>query len=234
MTFLKVFRKRSEFALILERILGFYPQRTQLYKQAFTHKSVIKDTGKQFFESNERLEFLGDAILDSVVSHYLFNKFPFEDEGFLTQLRSRLVSRKTLNNLGVKIGLNEFVEAKLDKESKTIYGDALEALIGAIYLDKGYTYAEQFVVQQLIQTHLNIDEIIQTETDFKSRVLEWAQREKKQLEFKITEQEEKDSKLFTAELFIDHVSKGKGTAYSKKKAEQLAAEQFFKEIKNLN
>ena len=232
MTFLKVFKRKSEFALTLERILGFYPQRIQLYQQAFTHKSVIKDTDRQPFESNERLEFLGDAILDSIISHYLFNKFPFENEGFLTQLRSKLVSRKTLNNLGVKIGLDEFVEAKMDKESKTVYGDALEALIGAIYLDKGYTHAEQFVIQQLIQTHLNIDEVIQTETDFKSRVLEWVQKEKKQLAFKISEQEEKNSKLFTAELFIDQILQGKGTAYSKKKAEQLAAEQFFNELKN--
>ncbi|MCO6499976.1 MAG: ribonuclease III [Vicingus serpentipes] len=231
MAFFNVFKRKTEFALTLERILGFLPQHLQFYQQAFTHKSVIKDTDKQFFESNERLEFLGDAILSAIVSHYLFNKFPFEDEGFLTQLRSRLVSRKTLNDLGVKIGLNAFVKAKLDKESKTIYGDALEALIGAIYLDRGYSYAEKFVVQQLIQTHLDIDAIIQTETDFKSRVLEWTQREKQPLEFRITEQEEKNTKLFTAELFIDGVGKGKGTAYSKKKAEQLAAEQFFKEIK---
>ena len=234
MTLFDVFKRKTEFALTLERILGFLPQHLQFYKQAFTHKSVIKDTDKQFFESNERLEFLGDAVLGTIVSHYLFNKFPFEDEGFLTQLRSRLVSRKTLNDLGLKIGLNEFVEAKLDKESKTICGDALEALIGAIYLDKGYSYAEKFVVQQLIQTHLDIDEIIQTETDFKSRVLEWAQREKQPLEFRITEREEKNTKLFTAELFINEACKGKGTAYSKKKAEQLASEQFFKEIKELS
>lgn len=231
MTFLNFFKRKTEFALTLERILGFYPNRIQIYQQAFRHKSVIIATDKQFFESNERLEFLGDSILGVIVSHYLFNKFPFEDEGFLTQLRSRVVSRKTLNDLGYKIGLKELIEAKLGKESKTVFGDALEALIGAIYLDKGYSYAEQFVVRQLIQIHLDMDEIIQTETDFKSRVLEWAQKGKQRLEFVITEQEENNVKLFTAELFIDTISRGKGTAYSKKKAEQLASEQFFKKIK---
>lgn len=231
MTFFnKVFKRKSEFALILKRILGFYPNQTHFYHQAFTHKSAIKDTGKNFYESNERLEFLGDAILDSIISHYLFNKFPFEDEGYLTQLRSKLVSRQNLNNLGLKIGINELIDAKLERETKTVYGDALEALIGAIHLDKGYKFAEQFVIQNLIQTHLNIEEMMLTETDFKSRVLEWTQKQKQQIEFKITEQDQKNNKLFTAELFINNVNKGKGIAYSKKKAEQLASEQFFNEI----
>jgi ribonuclease-3 len=228
--FNNVFKRKTEFALKLERILGFPPKQTQVYRQAFTHKSVIKDSNKKAFESNERLEFLGDAILDSIISNYLFKKFPFKDEGYLTQLRSRLVSRDTLNSLGAKIGLNELIEAKIDNESKTIYGDALEALIGAVFLDKDYVFAEQFVVQKLIQTHINLNEVISTESDFKSRVLEWAQKNKIPLKFNITEQENESNKLFTAELLVNNTSKGIGTAYSKKKAEQLASEEFFKTI----
>jgi ribonuclease III len=227
----RIFKQKSEFALLLERILGFSPKRLHYYHQAFTHKSVIKDSKQENFESYERLEFLGDAILDSIVSTYLFNKFPFKDEGFLTQLRSRLVRRKTLNDLGYKIGLKELIESKLNRESKTIYGDALEALIGAIYLDKGYLMAESFVLNKLIATHINMEEVIITETDFKSRVLEWAQKNKKELTYSITEQEENKSKLFSAELLIEGTIKGKGTAISKKRAEQDAAEQFYIEIK---
>ena len=232
MFFLKsIFQKKSEFALTLERILGFSPKRLHYYRQAFTHKSFIKDSKKETFESYERLEFLGDAILDSIISTYLFKKFPFKDEGYLTQLRSRLVRRKTLNELGFKIGLKELIESKLNRESKTIYGDAIEALIGAVYLDKGYIVAEEFVLEKLIALHINIEEVIETETDFKSRVLEWAQKNKTTLKYNITEQEENKNKLFTAHLMIDEEVKGKGTAISKKRAEQLSAEQFYKEIK---
>jgi len=228
--FKSIFQKKSEFALALERILGFSPKRLHFYRQAFTHKSVIKDSKQEAFESYERLEFLGDAILDSIVSTYLFKKFPFKDEGFLTQLRSRLVRRKTLNDLGDKIGLKGLIEAKLNRESKTIYGDALEALIGAVYLDKGYIVAEKFVLEKLILAHIDMEEVIQTETDFKSRVLEWAQKNRKQLAYNITEQDVNKNKLFTAQLLIEDEIKGKGTAISKKRAEQLAAEQFYKEI----
>ena len=231
MTFFKrVFKKKSDFALKLERILGFYPNQTTFYYQAFLHKSAIKDNELKSFESNERLEFLGDAVLDSIISHYLFAKFPLKDEGYLTQLRSRLVSRQNLNNLGAKLGLNELVQANLDKESKTVYGDALEALIGAIYLDKGYIFAKQFVEQKLLQSHIDIEEVIVTETDFKSRVIEWCQKEKMTFDFVVSENEDKNEKLYTANLLIDNVIKGSGTAYTKKKAEQLSAEQFYKII----
>lgn len=231
MSFLKdLFKKRSDFALKLERILGFYPNQTAFYYQAFLHKSAIKDNELKSFESNERLEFLGDSVLGSIISHYLFAKFPLKDEGYLTQLRSRLVSRQNLNNLGAKIGLNELIQSNLDKESKTVYGDALEALIGAVYLDKGYAFAQQFVEQKLLQTHIDIEEVITTETDFKSRAIEWCQKEKLNFDFVISEKEEKNEKLYTAELVIEDVIKGSGTAYSKKRAEQLAAEQFYKTI----
>lgn len=231
MSFLKgILKKKSAFALKLERVLGFYPNQTTFYYQAFLHKSAIKDNEFKSFESNERLEFLGDAILDAIISHYLFAKFPLKDEGYLTQLRSRLVSRQNLNNLGAKLGLNELIQSNLDRESKTVFGDALEALIGAIYLDRGYTFAQQFVEQKLLQTHIDIEEVIITETDFKSRTIEWCQKEKLMFDFVLSEKEDKNEKLYTAELIIENEIKGIGTAYTKKKAEQLAAEQFYKTI----
>ena len=231
MTFLsRIFKKKDDFALNLERIIGFYPNNLTLYHQAFLHKSVIKEKELKPFESNERLEFLGDAVLDSIISHYFFAKFPFKDEGFLTQLRSRVVSRQNLNNLGVKLGFRELINAKLDKESKSVYGDALEAVIGAIYLDKGYIFAQKFVEEKLLQTHIDIEEVINTETDFKSRVIEWCQKDKVDFDFKITEQEDREGNLYLAELIISEELKGKGTANSKKKAEQHAAEQFYKTI----
>jgi ribonuclease-3 len=157
---LKIFKKKSEYALKLERILGFYPDKISLYKQAFIHKSTLLEEDKKPFESNERLEFLGDAILDAVISNYIYSKFPFKDEGFLTQLRSKLVRRQFLNNLAEKIGLTELVVSNLDRESKSIYGDALEALIGAIYLDKGYKKAEVFILTKLLQNHVELNEVI--------------------------------------------------------------------------
>ena len=156
MFFKKLFRKKDEYALTLERIIGFYPHQVSIYKQAFLHKSTLHNTELQSFESNERLEFLGDAVLDSVISHYLYYKFPKENEGYLTRLRSRLVSRKTLNNLGVKIGLQELMQSNLERASKSVYGDALEALIGAIHLDKGYVFAQKFIEDKLLENHIDI------------------------------------------------------------------------------
>ena len=176
------------------------------------------------------MEFLGDAVLDSVISHYLYNKFPNQDEGYLTKLRSRLVSRQTLNNLGVKIGLQELMQSNLERASKSVYGDALEALIGSVYLDKGYAFAQKFIEEKLLQNHIDIEEVIQTESDFKSRVIEWCQKEKLSFDFKISEAEEKNERLYTAELLVNKVSKGKGMAYTKKQAEQAAAEKFYKVI----
>ena len=230
MIFKKLFRKKDAYALTLERIIGFYPHQISIYKQAFLHRSILHNTELQSFESNERLEFLGDAVLDSVISNYIYHKFPKQDEGYLTKLRSRLVSRQTLNNLGIKIGLQELMQSNLERASKSVYGDALEALIGAIFLDKGYVVAQKFVEDNLLQNHIDIEEVIQTETDFKSRVLEWCQKEKLSFDFKISETEERKGKLYVAELIVNDELKGKGSAFTKKKAEQAAAEQFYKEI----
>ena len=228
--FKNVFRKKDDYALTLERIIGFYPDQISIYKQAFLHKSLKQNNKLEPYETNERLEFLGDSVLDSVISHYLYNKFPMQDEGYLTKLRSRLVSRHNLNGLGVKIGLQEIMQLNVARVSKSVSGDALEALIGAIYLDKGYAFAQKFIEEKLLQNHIDIETVIQTETDFKSRVLEWCQKEKVSFEFKISESETKNERLYTAELIVNNETKGKGTAYTKKQAEQFASEKFYKEI----
>ncbi|MCB9174550.1 MAG: ribonuclease III [Flavobacteriales bacterium] len=229
---LKIFRKKSEYAFKLERILGFKPDRISLYEQAFTHKSMLLGTEKQAYESNERLEFLGDSILGTITSVYIFKKFPFKDEGFLTQLRSKLVSRQFLNNLAYKIGIDTFVQSNIDRESKTIMGDALEALIGAIYLDKGFKKTEKFVLQQLFEHHVVIEDVLDKETDFKSRTIEYAQKGKHKIEFETEELGEVNKRFYKTKLFIDNQLVGVGEAANKKTSEQIACEQFFKEREN--
>lgn len=228
----KVFRKKDKYAEIIERITGVYPDQISIYKQAFLHKSIIQNNQLESFESNERLEFLGDAVLDSVISNYIYHKFPKQDEGYLTKLRSRLVSRQTLNNLGVKIGLQELMQSNLERASKSVYGDVLEALIGAIFIDKGYSVAKKFVEDRLLQNHIDIEELIQTESDFKSRVIEWCQKEKLKFEFKVSELDQQKGKVYIAELFINEVLKGRGEAFTKKKAEQAAAEEYYQHIRD--
>lgn len=229
---LKIFRKKSEYAFKLERILGFKPDRISLYEQAFTHKSMLLGTEKKAYESNERLEYLGDAILDAVISAYIFKKFPFKDEGFLTQLRSKLVSRHFLNNLAYKIGLVTFIQSNIDRESKTIMGDALEALIGAIYLDKGFKKTEKFILHQLFEHHVIIEDVLEKETDFKSRTIEYAQKGKHKIEFETEELGEVNKRFYKTKLFIDNQLVGVGEAANKKTSEQIACEQFFNEKEN--
>ena len=229
---LKIFKKKSEYAFKLERILGFKPDSISLYEQAFTHKSMLLGTEKQAYESNERLEFLGDSILGTITSVYIFKKFPFKDEGFLTQLRSKLVSRQFLNNLAYKIGIDTFVQSNIDRESKTIMGDALEALIGAIYLDKGFKKTEKFVLQQLFEHHVVSEDVLDKETDFKSRTIEYAQKGKHKIEFETEELGEVNKRFYKTKLFIDNQLVGVGEAANKKTSEQIACEQFFKEREN--
>ena len=230
MFFKKVFRKKDAYAEKIARITGVYPNQTSIYQRAFLHRSALQINQLQAFESNERLEFLGDAVLDSIISNYIYHKFPKKDEGYLTRLRSKLVSRTTLNNLGVKIGLKEVMQINIKSASKSVYGDALEALIGAIFLDKGYVVAQKFVEDNLLQNHIDIETVIKTETDFKSRTIEWCQKEKLDFDFLLSEKEEGKGSFYLAKLMVNGTLRGTGTAFSKKKAEQIAAEMFYKTI----
>jgi len=222
----------------VRNMTGLNPLQLKLYHLAVSHSSIAQENDQGLRESNERLESLGDAILGAIIADYLFKKYPFQEEGFLTEIRSRLVNRETLNNLGRKLGIDEvmnFDSAKKSKFShKSLYGDALEALIGAVYLDRGYRKCQKFVLDKLILPYLNIDEVIRLNTNFKSTLIEWSQKENKSLEFRITDvKQHGNHREFTAQVFIDNQSFGTGFGTSKKRAEQDAAEKTCEQL-NLN
>jgi ribonuclease-3 len=212
----------------LRNILGFYPTNISLYKLAFRHSSAAQIIKKGIKDSNERLEFLGDSIIGTVVADYLFKKFPFKDEGFLTKMRSKMVSRQQHNQLAVKLGLNTFIEANNDRfgsKPSSINGDAYEALIGAIYLDKGYKFAQQFILTRIVNVFIDMDELETKEVDFKSKFIEWAQKEKKDFRFEtLHDGAASIDKLFLLQLLIDNEVVGTAQHFSKKRAEQLVAE----------
>jgi len=215
----------------LKNLLGFVPGNLRLYRMAFRHKSVAvpikeNDSAKN---SNERLEFLGDAILGSVVAALLFKRYPYKGEGFLTEMRSKIVSRANLNILAKKIGLNELIEYDTKmlgySRQSSLLGDAFEALIGAIYLDKGYPQAQHYILNRIIEPFVDIYLLENTETNFKSRLIEWCQHHGKEIVFqKIKNKDEESSKLFTVEVLIDGEVKGMGQDFNKKNAEKIAAE----------
>ena len=212
----------------LRNILGFYPTNISLYKLAFRHSSAAQIIKKGIKDSNERLEFLGDSVIGTVVADYLFKKFPFKDEGFLTKMRSKMVSRQQHNQLAVKLGLNTFIEANNDRfgsKPSSINGDAYEALIGAIYLDKGYKFAQQFILTRIVNVFIDMDEVETKEVDFKSKFIEWAQKEKKDFRFEtLNDGAASIDKLFLLQLLLDNEVMGTAQHFSKKRAEQLVAE----------
>ncbi|MCZ2249364.1 MAG: ribonuclease III [Bacteroidia bacterium] len=219
--------------LALRNILGFYPCNIHIYKQCLRHRSASVTLKNGSDNSNERLEFLGDAVLGASVAHYLFSKFPYKDEGYLTKIRARIVSRNNLNFLSRKIGLTELMEVKKDNHfiNKSAAGDTLEAFIGAVYMDKGYKAAHRFVINKLIKIHLDIDEILNNDTDYKSKLVEWSQKEKKELQYEIaSEVGNGPSKYYIIDLYVDGEKKSSGTGNSKKSAEQSAAEKFLAEL----
>ncbi len=208
----------------LRNLLGFYPGNISVYQLAFSHRSISRETDNGVPLSNERLEYLGDAVLGAVVADMLFKKFPYRDEGFLTEMRSRIVSRENLKNLAVKIGIDELLQKEAAIGTyRSMYGDAFEALIGAIYLDKGYAKTQNFILERIIRIHVDLHEIEQTEKNFKSLILNWGQREKHSIVFETVEEEQKD-RLIKVRLLVDDNEVAVGIDFVKKKAEQIAAQ----------
>lgn len=235
--FRSLFFKRSELSQNIKDIVGFYPSNVFLFEKSLVHKSAVNDQKTPYTESNERLEFLGDAILGAVVAEYLFHLYPEKDEGHLTKMRSKIVSRTSLNKLAKQIGLDRLVIAHLDKKSKTdsIFGNAFEAFIGAIYLDKGLEASETFILKKVLEPHVSLEKLEKEETNFKSRAIEWGQKEKRQIDFKIlAELGEGRGKVFHACVLLDGKVISEGMEKSKKKAEQLAAEDFCYKLGVLN
>ena len=197
---------------------------------AFRHRSIAVVLKNGTKNSNERLEFLGDAVLGSVIAEELFKRYPYKDEGFLTEMRSKIVNRANLNQLARKLGLGDLIEfdtriVNYPNKQGSLLGDAFEALIGAIYLDKGYNFTRNFLLSQIIKPHIDIHTLENTETNFKSKLIEWCQRHGKDVTFELVANAEGDSaKLFTIKVSIDGESMGSGRDYNKKNAEKLAAE----------
>lgn len=221
--------KERKLRKAVETLLGSKPSNLNVYRLAFMHTSVSKsNTHNGFRDSNERLEYLGDAVLGMVVAEYLFKKYPYKDEGFLTEIRSRIVNRESLNQVARKIGVDKLVE--FDAQRRTVlsrtsmYGDALEAFVGAIYLDKGFDFTRKFILKRLLSNHFDIDSVVQSNSNFKSLIIEWSQREGKEIRFEITEQGNMHNKEFTAQLWVNDEPMTSGSGFSKKKAEQSAAE----------
>ena len=209
----------------LFKILGFYPKDISLYHEALTHKSV-----RGRIVHNERLEFLGDAIFGSVVADFVFREFPNENEGFLTQTRSKIVSRKTLNAIALQINLNTVLKHQVNS-NRSIFGNALEALIGAVYLDKGYQFTSNYIEDKLIRPHLDVHQLVKEVSSHKGKLLEWGQAQKKQVVFKLVSSYGKDhEKSYEVMVMIGQKKYADAVGTSIKKAEELAAKRALKEL----
>ena len=231
-------RKGKEPYFSFYQMLGFYPDRIDLYHEALTHRSssIRSDSGKWI--NNERLEFLGDAILDAIVADILYKQFQNKKEGFLTSTRSRIVQRETLNKIAVEIGIDKIIttSARNLAHNTNIYGDALEALIGAIYLDQAYRVAKSFVYETLIKEHINIDTVLKNEVDFKSRLIEWGQKHKIDVAFELVESsyDEHNNPIFKSIVLVGGINLGSGKGYSKKESHQKASKKAIKKLRNDN
>lgn len=216
------------------KILGFLPGKRKLYEIAFIHRSASLTCKQGHIINNERLEYLGDAILDAIIADYLYARFPNEDEGFLTQVRSKIVKRKQLNKLALTLGISSLLVSNTNSQQtkENLLGNAFEALIGAIYLDKGYQRAKRFVVRKILEKQLDVERLANKESDFKSRIIEWAQKQKQEINFVSQEESLPDSNetFFSSQVILSDRELGSGTGHSKKDAEQKAAEEALTNI----
>ena len=229
------FRKEKELYSSLYNILGFYPRNIQLYKQALMHKSVRQRNEKGRPQNNERLEFLGDAILDAVVGDIVFRHFEGKREGFLTNTRSKLVSRSTLGKLAQEMGISQLVKSEGHSTSHNSYmsGNAFEALVGAIYLDRGYGACMKFMERRILKQLINIDKVAYKEVNFKSKLLEWTQKNKVNMEFKEMSHStgENNSPVFTYQVMLEGVEGCTGKGYSKKESQQQASKETLQRLR---
>ncbi len=208
-------------------LLGSKPLNLSLYRLALTPAGLGEETDKGFRKSNERLEFLGDAILGAVIAEYLFKKYPYRDEGFLTETRSKLVNRETLNEVGIKIGLKKTLQQVIDNRqfvgNKSLYGDILEAFLGAVYLDRGYAFSKKLILQRIL-IHLDLEGMVTTVSNHKSKLIEWSQREGNQVEFQVVQVNSNQRyKEFIVAIVVNGESIAQGKGETKKKAEQEAS-----------
>lgn len=230
-----LFRKDKEPYLCFYKMLGFYPRNIEIYQQALLHKSSSIKAGKGRLLNNERLEFLGDAILDAIVADIVYKKFEGKREGFLTNTRSKIVQRETLNRVAVEIGLDKLIKYTTRQSSHNSYmcGNAFEALIGAIYLDRGYRACKKFMEERIINQYLNLEKISRKEVNFKSKLIEWSQKNKFCVEFNLIEQslDSDQNPIFETQITVENIPAGIGKGYSKKESQQEAAHATLTKIK---
>lgn len=223
-----IFSSDKKFYRLIYQLTGLYPSCLNIYKIAFTHKSATRNSELNRSVNNERLEFLGDAILASIIADILFTHFPYKREGFLTKLRARIVSREQLNEIALEMGLQfHIVSQNKITGTKNIYGNALEALIGAIYVDKGFDKTKKFIQKKIVDKYIDIAKLSNTDNDYKSKLIEWAQKNKYELVFNDEEIEstENTNQYFTSEVIVEGDKLGFGKGSSKKEAQQHAAKE---------
>ncbi len=226
---------KREFGSRLRKILGFRPGNLRLYEVAFIHRSASYTLPDGKRVNNERLEYLGDAVLDAILSDYLFEKFPDANEGFMTKIRSRIVNRDVLNQLALSMGIDNILISNVNSlhNSKNLCGDALEALIGSVFIDKGFKKTKKLFIKKVFSKYLDLYTIVSTDTDYKSLVFEWVQKNCANLLFTYNEEYDSSHKkaFFTTTLFINKEEFGQGHGVSKKEAEQEASQKAWKKIK---
>lgn len=229
------FRKDKELYFSFYQILGFYPHEISYYKMALMHKSIMHRNAKGKPMNNERLEFLGDAVLDAVVGDIVYKHFPGKREGFLTNTRSKLVQRDTLNKLAQEMGINQLILSSGHSYSHNSYmgGNAFEALVGAVYLDRGYNVCMEFMQKRILSQMINIDKVAYKEVNFKSKLIEWSQKNRVKLDFVQVEQEKdkNGSPVFTYKVVIEGIEGGTGKGYSKKESQQIASKLTLEQLR---
>ena len=229
------FRKEKELFSSLYEILGFYPHNIEYYKMALMHKSIRRRNDKGKPLNNERLEFLGDAILDAAVGYIVYRHYEGKREGFLTNTRSKLVSRETLGKLATEMHLSNLLLSAGHSTSHNSYveGNAFEALVGAIYLDRGYDACLEFFEKRILGKYIDIDKVAFKEVNFKSKLLEWSQKNRVKLEYKLIKQkkDENGSPVFSFVVLLEGIEGERGSGYSKKEAQQLASKDTLQRLK---
>jgi len=228
------FSKNKKLYTSFNNLLGFVPGRIEIYKQALTHQSHFRNKNSKM-KDNERLEYLGDAILDAIVGDILFKKFPFKGEGFLTEMRSKVVSRNNLSNLAHKMGLLRHIRYNKKNQSNKAFinqitGNALEAIFGAIYLDKGYNFTARFFERRIFKMYIDIDHLEEEVISYKGKIFKWSQQSRQKLELKCTEKPLNNRTLYHINVFVDNNAVGEHEHLSKKKAEELACKKACEKL----
>lgn len=230
-----LFSSDKPFLRRLHQILGFYPHDAALYREALMHRSLNHHRPQEHKKDNERLEYLGDAVIETVVSDILYHHFPSKKEGFLTSMRSKIVQRSSLNRIAKETGLVELIQSNHINHTHNSFipGNAFEALIGAIYLDRGYAFCYRFIGQRIIGRHIDIDKVSKEDDNYKSKLIEWSQKKQYKVVFELVSENTvgTNSPTFLTRVCIEDIELGTGFGYSKKESQQQASKVALRHIR---